>query len=182
MTFVDLNSIHFYASPTQVSQPGDRRPTASNTDISLVGKECETPTALKPNNELSWRLRDSELIGSMDMISPPPTDSLNPLDSPAPVGAAGEDVQGKFFLSICEMVFNDFTGDPNDSSTILRHDRSSCQSEDLPSLEELLRGVWNTQRASLNGDLSHAKNDCNQIPSPRSRRGESKGGSGSLCR
>lgn len=76
------------------------------------------------------------------------------------------------------------------------YDRNGSQENDgLPTLEELLRGTEGTQklqRASSSGGymtggsegyVDYAiKNDCNKIASPKSRRGESKGGYiGSIC-
>lgn len=69
------------------------------------------------------------------------------------------------------------------------YDRSGSQEDDdLPTLEELLLGAEGTQesqRAGSSGEYvtegseghDHAvKNDCNEVASPRSRRGERKGG------
>ncbi|KAI9791925.1 MAG: hypothetical protein M1835_008161 [Candelina submexicana] len=173
MPFIDLASVQFYQPPTKAGRPSGRGPTVLATDVPTVAGEGKSPTSHEATNGRSGRHQaHNYLIEVLDLAAPPPRESFSPFHELVP------DLKNK------EADTEDIL---NEACTIYNQDYGgSEETEDLPSLEELLLGAQDMQewqRAGSSGEhlrRSEAKSDhgvinnCNEVVSPRLRQDEGK--------
>ncbi|KAL8696688.1 MAG: hypothetical protein Q9201_007534 [Fulgogasparrea decipioides] len=176
MAVVSMDAINFYEPPPRAGLRGDKRPPVSNGNVSILGEWCEGRQAFGPSQRPNGRLQDYDLIEVLDMTTPPPNEPFDPFD---PFGKLGAEVKAT----------GADAGDMTNHRCRSRgHGRmGSEESQDLPSLKELLRSGKEMQephRAGGNGiyltaksdeGLGHAaENDRKESDSPKSGWGKSK--------
>ena len=198
MAFVNMDAINFYEQPPPKAGPrGEKRPPASNGNVSAVSEQCDSDPALQPSNQWSGRLQDCDLIEVLDIATPPPDKPLDLFGKlEADVEATGAGAGGKSPHSTIRTMVDDFA-DMVKELGINRGRRriGSDINEDLPSLEEMLFGakeMQEPQRAGGSGNLTGSSDDSLDVAvennwkgssSPKSGRDKSKGGYiSSVCR
>ncbi|KAI9715011.1 MAG: hypothetical protein M1812_006225 [Candelaria pacifica] len=149
MPFIDLDSVHFYQPPTKAGRPGDGGSTVLVTDVPTVAGEGEPPTFHEPSNEPSGRRRDYDhLIEVLDMTAPALRGVLSPFRELVPD------------LKDTEADTEDTS---NEACIVYDHGYGREETEDLPSLEELLLGageMQDWQRAGSSGEHLMRRSDC----------------------
>ena len=198
MAFVNMDAINFYEQPPPKAGPrGEKRPPASNGNISAVSEQCDSDPALQPSNQWSGRLQDCDLIEVLDIATPPPDKPLDLFRKlGADVEATGAGAGGRSPHFIIRTMINDFA-DMVKELGINRRRRhiGSDISQDLPSLEEMLFGakeMQEPQQAGGSGNVTGSSDDSLDLAvennwkgssSSKSRRDKSKGGYiSSVCR
>ncbi len=68
MTFVDMNSVHFYELSSVVNRHKKRWSIALNLDVRVISSKSYKSIALESNNNLSNRFKDYNSIESFNSI------------------------------------------------------------------------------------------------------------------
>lgn len=196
--FVNMDAIIFYEQPPPKAGPrSEKRPPASNGNVSAASEQCDSDRALQPSNQRSGRLQDCDLIEVLDLATPPPDKPLDLFGKlGADVEATGAGAGGRSTHSTIRTMVDDFADMAKELGLNRGRRRiGSDTSQDLPSLEEMLFGateMQEPQRAGGSGNLTGSsdesldhvvENNWKGSASPKSGRGKSKGGYiSSVCR